>query len=138
MNDLPEVQKYKSMSADDVRGVGDSYKALILSQISRINYLLTLGNAKYDGATQMFSDETQALSALRGILILEAIVTPICNEEYKTDTKGLKQQLIQDLQLIKTDKIRFYLTFQKYYISIIQLLEKLNMLPQEEIEMEFE
>ncbi len=109
-----------------------------MTQINRITYLLTMGNAKYEGVNQMFSDETLAKSSLRGIQILEAMITPIMSQTYEDETRPLKDNLIKLVKQIPARDLEFYDYYTQWLTIIIRHLDKLNMLPEEEIELDFD
>ncbi len=138
MASFNELHQMQSQAATDIRGTSDSYKGMIMSQINRITYLLTMGNAKYEGATQMFNVDTLAKSALRGMQVLEAMINPIMDEDYHNDTQPIKEQLLRDLRSIVQREIEFYISYTKWMTIIIQHLGKLNMLPEEEIELDYD
>jgi hypothetical protein len=138
MPDFQQLNQFQSQAALDIKGTSDSYKGMIMSQINRITYLLTMGNAKYEGVNQMFSTDTLAKSALRGIQVLEAMITPIMSEEYEEATRSLKEGLLKNLKLINQNEIQYYDYYTRWLTEIIRHLGKLNMLPEEEIELEFE
>jgi len=138
MSDFKQIHQFQSQAATDIKGTSDSYKGMIMSQINRITYLLTMGNAKYEGANQMFSTETLAKSALRGIQVLEAMITPIMSEDYDQQTRPIKDPLLQTLRNITTKEIEYYDHYTQWLTIIIRHLDKLNMLPEEEIELTFD
>jgi len=132
------LQNLQSMGVTDIQGTSDSYKGMLMTQINRITYLLTMGNAKYEGVNQMFSDETLAKSSLRGIQILEAMITPIMNTTYEEETRPIKQNLIKLIKQIPSRDLEFYDYYTQWLTIIIRHLDKLNMLPEEEIELDFD
>jgi len=138
MSDFKQIHQFQSQAATDIKGTSDSYKGMIMSQINRITYLLTMGNAKYEGANQMFSTETLAKSALRGIQVLESMITPIMSEDYDQQTRPIKDLLLQTLRNITTKEIEYYDHYTQWLTIIIRHLDKLNMLPEEEIELTFD
>ena len=133
-----DLIQMNSQAGADIRGSSDSYKGMIMSQINRITYLLTMGNAKYEGANQMFSTDTLAKSALRGIQVLEAMIKPIMSEDYEEETRLLKQGLLKSLKQINQYEIEYYDYYTQWLMVIILHLKKLNMLPEEEIDVEFD
>jgi len=138
MYDNQPFQLYQSQAATDIRGTSDSYKGMILRQLDRVINLITIGNARYQGQEQMFSEDTLARSALRGIQALEAMITPIMNEDYETNTRPIKQQIIKTIKQINTKELEYYDAYNQWLTEIIKHLDKFNMLPEKEIEMEFE
>lgn len=137
MYDTP-FSLYQSQSASEIKGTSDSYKGMIMRQLDRVINLITIGNARYQGAEQMFSTESLAKSALRGIQALEAMITPIMNEDYEEQTRPIKQDLIKTIKTINTKELEFYDYFNQWLTEIIKHLKKFNMLPEEEIEEVFE
>lgn len=129
---------YQSQSAQDIQGTSDSYKGMILRQLDRVINLITIGNARYQGAEQMFSEDTLARSALRGIQALEAMITPIMNPDYEQKTRPLKDQIITLIKNINTKELEYYDVFNQWLTEIIRHLDKFNMLPEKEMELEFE
>lgn len=129
-----------SMGASDIKGTTDSYKGMILAQVNRITYLLTLGNARYDGPTEMFSEKSMAKSALRGMQVLEAMVKPILNKDYEERTRPLKTSLIKNLKAFNNqdNDLQYFDNLTQWLEVIIEHLDKLNMIPEEEIELEFD
>ena len=133
-----ELNHMHSQAGADIKGTSDSYKGMIMSQINRITYLLTMGNAKYEGANQLFSTDTLAKSALRGIQVLEAMIKPIMNKDYEEETRPLKTGLLRTLKHINQQEIAYYDYYTQWLMVIILHLKKLNMLPEEEIEWDFD
>jgi hypothetical protein len=129
-----------SMNAEQIKGTSDSYKGMILQQIGRITYLLTLGNARYDGPTEMFSEKSMAKSALRGMQVLEAMIKPILDKTYEEKTRPLKPKLLQHLKQFSSNDndILYFDVLTQWLEVIIEHLDKLNMIPEEEIEIEFD
>ena len=138
MYDTNPLSIYQSQNSADIKGTSDSYKGMILRQLDRVVNLITIGNAKYQGQEQMFTTETLAHSALRGIQALEAMITPIMNEDYEDKTRPIKQQLIKTIKRITEQELEFYDYYNQWLTEIIKHLDKFNMLPEKEIEMEFE
>ena len=136
----PNHPMMPSMGAGDIKGTTDSYKGMILAQVNRITYLLTLGNARYDGPTEMFSEKSMAKSALRGMQVLEAMVKPILNKDYEERTRPLKISLLKNLKQFSSNDndILFFDHLTQWLEVIIEHLDKLNMIPEEEIELEFD
>lgn len=127
-----------SMEAQNIKGTTDSYKGMILQQIGRITYLLTLGNARYDGPTEMFSEKSMAKSALRGMQVLEAMIKPILSTDYTDKTALIKKDLLQYLKQFQTKDIEYFDCIAQWLEIIIEHLDKLNMIPAEELEIEFD
>jgi hypothetical protein len=127
-----------SLPSADIAGTGDSYKGMILAQVNRITYLLTLGNARYDGPTEMFSEKSMAKSALRGMQVLEAMTKPILNQDYEEKTRNLKNQLLKNLRNFSSQDIEYFDHLTQWLEVIIHHLDKLNMIPAEETELEFD
>lgn len=138
MYDNHPFQLYQSQASKDIKGTSDSYKGMILRQLDRVINLITIGNARYQGQEQMFSTESLARSSLRGIQALEAMITPIMNPDYEEKTRPLKNQIITLIKSINTKELEFYDIFNQWLTEIIQHLDKFNMLPEKEIELEFE
>jgi len=111
---------------------------MILRQLDRVINLITIGNARYQGAEQMFTEDTLARSALRGIQALEAMITPIMNPDYEQSTRPIKEELLICIKKINTKELEFYDYYNQWLTEIIKHLDKFNMLPEKEIEMEFE
>jgi len=129
---------YESQAAADIQGTSDSYKGMIMRQLDRVINLITVGNARYQGAEQMFSEDTLARSALRGIQALEAMITPIMNKDYEEKTRPIKDEIILLVKKINTKELEFYDSYNQWLTEIIKHLKKFNMLPEEETELEFE
>jgi len=129
---------YQSQSAQDIRGTSDSYKGMILRQLDRVINLITIGSARYQGQQQMFTTDTLARSALKGIQALEAMITPIMNPDYEEKTRPLKEEIIKHVKNINSKELEFYDIFNQWLTEIIKHLDKFNMLPEKEIEWEFE
>jgi hypothetical protein len=127
-----------SMNAEQIKGTTDSYKGMILQQIGRITYLLTLGNARYDGPTEMFSEKSMAKSALRGMQVLEAMIKPILSQDYEDKTRPIKTKLLQYLKTFANNDVEYFDYLTQWLEVIIEHLDKLNMIPEEEIEIEFD
>ena len=127
-----------SMEAQAIKGTTDSYKGMILQQIGRITYLLTLGNARYEGATEMFSEKSMAKSALRGMQVLEAMIKPILSTDYTNKTNPIKTDLLKNLRAFQSKDIEYFDCIAQWLEVIIEHLDKLNMIPAEELEIEFD
>jgi len=138
MQEMNQFKDYQSISPNDIKGTGDTYKTMILMQIGRVTYLLTLGSARYEGKEQMFTTETLARSALRGIQILEAMITPIMKDDYETTTRPLKESILKVIRNVSNNELEFYDYYTQWLTVIIQHLHKLNMLPDESTEIEFD
>lgn len=134
----PNQPHLPSVGSADITGTTDSYKGMILAQIGRITYLLTLGNARYDGANEMFSEKTMAKSALRGMQVLEALIKPILNKDYEERTRPLKENLITTIKQFQNKDLEFFDSLSQWLEIIIEHLDKLNMLPEEEISLEMD
>jgi len=126
------------MPGADIKGTSDSFKGMILAQINRITYLLTLGNARYDGPQEMFSEKSMAKSALRGMQVLEAMIKPILNKDYNQRTEPIKKELLSNLRQFSNRDIEYFDCIAQWLEIIIEHLDKLNMIPEEEIELEFD
>jgi len=135
---MAEPKGLPSIGAGDITGTTDSYKGMILAQVNRITYLLTLGAARYEGATEMFSEKSMAKSALRGMQVLEAMIKPILKQDYEEKTRPIKNQLLNYLKNFSTQDIKYFDCLSQWFEVIIEHLDKLNMLPEEEIELEFD
>jgi len=129
---------FQNQQAEDIKGTSDSYKGMIMRQLDRVTNLITTGNARYEGAEQMFNTETLAKSALRGIQVLEAMITPILNKDYEEKTRPLKTELLLCLRQINSKEIEYYDYYTQWLTEIIIHLKKFNMLPEEEVEMVFD
>lgn len=127
-----------SLPGNEIQGTTDSYKGMILAQVSRITYLLTLGNAKYNGPEEMFSERSLAKSVLRGMQVLEAMIKPILNEDYQERTQQLKKNLLIYLRQFNNKDIEYFDCIAQWLEVIIEHLDKLNMIPEEETEIEFD
>lgn len=127
-----------SMPGSEIQGTSDSYKGMILQQLSRVNYLLTLGNAKYSGVEEMFSEKSMAKSSLRGMQVLEAMIKPIQNKNYKEKTTPIKQNIIKYYKQFQNKDLEFFDSITQWMEVIIEHLDKLNMLPEEEKELVFD
>jgi len=138
MYDKSPFSIYESQGAADIRGTSDSYKGMILRQLDRVINLITIGNARYQGQEQMFSTDSLARSALRGIQALEAMITPIMNPDYEANTRPIKDNIIILIKNINSKELEFYDVYNQWLTEIIKHLDKFNMLPEKEIELEFE
>jgi len=138
MNNPNQRPNLPSMNAEQIKGTTDSYKGMILQQIGRITYLLTLGNARYDGPTEMFSEKSMAKSALRGMQVLEAMIKPILSQDYEDKTRPIKIKLLQYLKTFANNDVEYFDYLTQWLEVIIEHLDKLNMIPEEEIEIEFD
>ena len=138
MYDNSPFSLYQSQASKDIKGTSDSYKGMILRQLDRVINLITVGNARYQGQEQMFSTDSLARSALRGIQALEAMITPIMNPDYEEQTRPLKNEIIGLIKNINTKELEYYDVFNQWLTEIIKHLDKFNMLPEKEIELEFE
>lgn len=138
MNNPNQRPNLPSMNAEQIKGTTDSYKGMILQQIGRITYLLTLGNARYDGPTEMFSEKSMAKSALRGMQVLEAMIKPILSQDYEDKTRPIKIKLLQYLKTFANNDVEYFDYLTQWLEVIIEHLDKLNMIPAEEIEIEFD
>jgi len=138
MYDNSPFQIYQSQASKDIKGTSDSYKGMILRQLDRVINLITVGNARYQGQEQMFSTDSLARSSLRGIQALEAMITPIMNPDYEEQTRPLKNEIIGLIKNINTKELEYYDVFNQWLTEIIKHLDKFNMLPEKEIELEFE
>jgi len=127
-----------SLPGNEIQGTSDSYKGMILAQVSRITYLLTLGNAKYNGPEEMFSEMSIAKSSLRGMQVLEAMIKPILNPDYNTRTQQLKTDLLHYLRQFQTKSIEYFDCIAQWLEVIIEHLDKLNMIPEEEIDVVYD
>lgn len=128
------------MPASDITGNDGSYRGMIISQINRLLWLVTLGNAKYQGQNEMFSRENLALASLRGILILEALMKPLIDDDddYAKNTEQVKTDLLGNLKNITNQEINYYDNYAMLLEALVMKLDKLSLLPQEEIEIEYD
>jgi len=138
MYDTNPFNLYQSQDKQDIKGTSDNYKGMIMRQLDRVINLVTVGNARYQGAEQIFTEDTLARSALRGIQALEALITPIMNNDYEEKTRPLKDQIIKLIKNINTKELEYYDYYMQWLTEIIKHLKKFNMLPEEEIELIFE
>jgi hypothetical protein len=135
---MTDKSGFPSMPGAEIKGTSDSYKGMILTQVNRIMYLVTLGNAKYEGASEMFSEKSMAKSVLRGLQFLEAMMKPILGNDYEGDTTEVKKGALACLRQFQTKDIEYFDYAAQWLEILIKDLKKLNMIPEEEIEMEFD
>jgi len=133
MQQLPNT--LPSLPPSEIKGTSETYKGLIMTQLNRLLYLTTLGTAKYQGAEQMFNEDTQLQATLKGLLGLESILTPVLNENYYLEANQIKKELRQKQ---KNSSIDTYAKIFNWLTLLIKNLDKLNLLPEQEIELEFD
>ena len=128
--------EFQSLASAHIKGSGENYKGILLAQISRLAFLITMGTAKYNGQAQMFSEEALAKASYRGIQFLQTLMTPLLDLKYAEDIKPTMATAKMGLKNLKEREIEFYNSINEWLEKLMPYLSKMNLIPEEEIELE--
>lgn len=95
-----------------------------------------MGTAKYNGQAQMFSEEALAKATYRGIQFLQTLMTPLLDLKYVEDIKPTMAATRMGLKNLKEREIEYYNSANEWLEKLMPYFSKLNLIPEEEIELE--